>query len=126
MFSHIIDFIRSLYPNKDSIPLHEPSFRGKEKEYVNAAIDSTFVSSVGEFVERFEEMIKNIVGARYAVATVNGTSALHVALKLAGVESGNEVITQPVSFVATANAISYCGARPVFLDVERENPGFKS
>jgi perosamine synthetase len=123
MFSHIIDFIRSLYPNKDSIPLHEPSFRGKEKEYVNAAIDSTFVSSVGEFVERFEEMIKNIVGARYAVATVNGTSALHVALKLAGVESGNEVITQPVSFVATANAISYCGARPVFLDVERKTLG---
>jgi aminotransferase in exopolysaccharide biosynthesis len=123
MFSHIIDFIRSLYPNKDSIPLHEPCFRGKENEYVNAAIDSTFVSSVGEFVERFEEMIKNIVGARCAVATVNGTSALHVALKLAGVESGNEVITQPVSFVATANAISYCGAKPVFLDVERETLG---
>jgi perosamine synthetase len=123
MFNRAIDFIRSLYPGKDLIPLHEPTFMGREKEYVNAAIDSTFVSSVGEFVDRFEEMICEITGARFAVATVNGTCALHVALKLAGVQPGDEVITQPLSFVATANAISYCGANPIFLDANRETLG---
>jgi len=123
MFDQIIDFIRSLYPNKDSIPLHEPIFIGREKEYVIDAIDSSFVSSVGKYVNQFEEMICEITGAGHAVATVNGTSALHVALKLAGVEPGDEVITQPLSFVATANAISYCGAKSIFLDVDKETLG---
>ena len=123
MFERIINFIRSIYPGRDVVPLHEPRFVGKEKEYVNNAIDSTFVSSVGEYVNRFEDMICQISGSKFAIATVNGTSALHVALKLAGVKSGDEVMTQPLSFVATANAISYCGARPIFLDVDRKTLG---
>jgi len=123
MFNRAIDFICSLYPGKDFIPIHEPRFIGREKEYVNAAIDSTFVSSVGEFVNRFENITCEITGAGFAVATVNGTAALHVALKLAGVQPGDEVITQPLTFVATANAISYCGAKPVFLDVDRKTLG---
>ena len=122
-FHQIINFIKSLYPNENPVPLHEPRFVGNEKKYVLDAIDSTFVSSVGRYVDRFEEMICEITGAGFAVATVNGTCALHVALKLAGVQPGDEVITQPLSFVATANAISYCGAKPIFLDVSRKTLG---
>ena len=122
-FSHIIDFIKSLYPGESPVPLHAPRFSGNEKKYVADAIDSTFVSSVGKYVDRFEEMICEITGAKYAIATVNGTCALHIALKLAGVEQGDEVITQPLSFVATANAIAHCGGKPIFLDVERETLG---
>ena len=122
-FHQIINFIKSLYPNENPVPLHEPRFIGNEKKYVLDAIDSTFVSSVGRYVDRFEEMICEITGAGFAVATVNGTCALHVALKLAGVQPDDEVITQPLSFVATANAISYCGAKPIFLDVSRKTLG---
>jgi len=122
-FFQIIDFIKSLYPGENPVPLHAPRFTGNEKKYVADAIDSTFVSSVGKYVDRFENMICEIIGAKYAIATVNGTCALHVALKLEGVQTDDEVITQPVSFVATANAISYCGARPIFLDVELETLG---
>ena len=120
---NIIQFIKKQFPDSEFIPLHEPSFTGNEKRYVLDCIDSTFVSSVGRYVDRFEEMICEITGAKYAIATVNGTCALHVALKLAGVQPGDEAITQPLSFVATANAISYCGANPIFLDVERETLG---
>ena len=124
MFEKVIKFIRDLYNEYEKpIPLHEPRFFGKEKEYVNAAIDSTFVSSVGQFVNRFEEMICDITRASYAVATVNGTAALHVALRLAGVQPGDEVITQSLSFVATANSIAYCGAKPIFIDVDRNTLG---
>ena len=119
----IVKFIKSRYGNLDFIPLHEPCFAGNDKKYVRDAIDSTFVSSVGKYVDRFEEMICKITGSRFAIATVNGTCALHIALKLAGVELGDEVITQPLSFVATANAISYCGADPIFLDVDRDTLG---
>ena len=122
-FARIIEFIKALYPNENPVPLHAPRFVGNEIKYVLDAIDSTFVSSVGEYVDRFEEMICEITGAGFAVATVNGTCALHVALKLAGVQPGDEVITQPLSFVATANAISYCGAKPIFLDVSRKTLG---
>ncbi len=122
-FSKIIDFIKSLYPDETPVPLHMPRFVGNEKKYVIDAIDSTFVSSVGEYVDRFEEMICRITGAGFAVATVNGTCALYVALKLAGVQPGDEVIIQPLSFVATANAVSYCGAKPIFLDVSRKTLG---
>ncbi len=122
-FFRIIDFIRSLYPGENPVPLHVPRFLGNEKKYVNDAIDSTIVSSVGAYVDHFENMICEITGARFAVAVVNGTCALQVALKLAGVEPGDEVITQPLSFVATANAIAHCGATPIFLDVERETLG---
>lgn len=120
---NIIEFIRDIYKTSAFIPLHAPQFTGNEKKYVADAIESTFVSSVGEYVNRFEEMICRITGSEQAVATVNGTSALHIALKIAGVDRGDEVITQPVTFVATANAISYCGAQPIFLDIERSTMG---
>lgn len=119
----IIDFIRDLYQTAEFIPLHEPKFIGNEKAYVIDCIESTFVSSVGKYVDRFEQMMADYTGAKYAVATVNGTAALHVALKLVGVSQGDEVITQPLSFVATCNAISYCGAKPVFVDVDRDTLG---
>ena len=118
-----IDFIRNLYQTAEFIPLHEPKFIGNEKAYVIDCIDSTFVSSVGKYVDRFEQMVAEYTGAKYAVATVNGTAALHIALKLVGVNQGDEVITQSLSFVATCNAISYCGAKPVFVDVERDTLG---
>ena len=119
----VIEFIRSLYKTENFIPLHEPRFFGNEKKYLSECIDSTFVSSVGKFVDQFESMICEFTGARYAVATVNGTAALHIALKLVGVDSGDEVITQPLSFVATCNAISYCNAMPVFVDVDLDSMG---
>jgi aminotransferase in exopolysaccharide biosynthesis len=123
MYKDLITFIRDWYQTDQFIPLHEPRFKEIDREYVLDAIDSTFVSSVGKYVDRFEEMICEITGAQYAIAMVNGTCALHIALKLAGVQPGDEVITQPLSFVATANTISYCGAKPIFLDVARETLG---
>ena len=125
-FPHIIDFIRSLYPDRDFIPLHEPHFGGNEKRYLEDCIDSTFVSSVGKYVDRFEEMIREFTGAKCAVATVNGTAALHIALLLAGVQRNDLVITQPLTFIATCNAISYCGAEPVFIDIDRRNLGLSA
>lgn len=122
-YSKVIDFIHSLYPNRDFIPLHEPHFGGNEKQYLADCIDTTFVSSVGKYVDRFEEMIRDFTGAKYAIATVNGTAALHVALKLAGVAQDDLVITQPLTFIATCNAISYCGAEPVFVDIDRDTLG---
>ena len=122
-YQPIIDFIRSLYPNREIVPLHEPYFGGNEKRYVLDCIESTFVSSVGKYVDRFEEMIRDFTGAKYAIATVNGTAALHIALKLAGVQQGDLVITQPLTFVATCNAITYCGAEPVFVDIDPETLG---
>lgn len=123
MFQDLISFIRELYQTDDFIPLHEPRFIGNEKEYLNECIDSTFVSSVGKFVDRFEVMVAEYTGAKYAVATVNGTAALHIALKVSGVQSGDEVITQPLTFIATCNALSYIGAHPVFVDVDKDTLG---
>lgn len=123
VFKEIVSFIRTLYPHEETVPLHAPRFAGNEKEYLTDCIDSTYVSYVGQYVSRFEDQIKRFTGARYAVATVNGTAALHTALLLAGVDSGDEVITQPLTFVATVNAISYCGAHPVFVDVGKETLG---
>lgn len=120
---NIINFIRRLYQTTEFIPLHEPKFVGNEKAYVVDCIDSTFVSSVGKYVDQFEQMLAMYTGAKYAVATVNGTAALHIALKLVGVSQGDEVITQPLSFIATCNAISYCGAKPVFVDVDLDALG---
>ena len=119
----IIDFIRKTFNTDKFIPLHEPRFVGNEKKYLNDCIDSTFVSSVGQYVDRFEKDFSKIVGSKYAVATVNGTSALHISLILAGVKRDDEVITQPITFVATCNAISYIGARPVFVDVDLDTMG---
>jgi len=123
MFKDIVNFIQKTYKTKDFIPLHEPRFVGNEKKYLNECIDSTFVSSVGKFVDEFEKKIANYTGAKYAIATSNGTSALHVSLLLANVGRDDEVITQPLTFVATCNAISYCGAQPVFVDVDRDTMG---
>ncbi len=122
-FTPTINFIQKAYDTKEFLPLHEPVFFGNEKKYLNECIDTTFVSSVGAFVDRFEKMVAEFTGAKYAIATVNGTAALHIALKLAGVDEGSEVITQPLTFVATCNAISYCNAKPVFVDVDKESMG---
>jgi perosamine synthetase len=124
LWDDIISFIRGKYDNKDGqVALHEPRFRGNERKYVLDCIDSTFVSSVGEYVGKFEDSIAKYTGSPYAVAVVNGTSALHLALTLAGVKSGDEVITQPLTFIATVNAIAYTGAIPVFVDVDRDTLG---
>lgn len=123
MYSDIIDFIRELYTPRKTIPLHEPYFGGKEEEYLSECIKSTFVSSVGPFVDRFEREIAEFTGSIRAVVCVNGTNALHLALLLAGVESGDEIITQPLTFIATCNALSYLHACPVFLDIDRDTLG---
>ena len=123
MFNEFINFTRGIYGTKKNIPLHEPKFFGNEKKYLNQCIDTTFVSSVGKFIDKFEKKIVKYTGAKYAVATTNGTSALHVSLILAGVEQNDEVITQPLNFVASCNAISYCNAKPIFVDVDRDTMG---
>jgi len=123
MFDDIIQFIQKTYNTKEFLPLHEPVFFGNEKKYLNECIDSTFVSSVGKFVDQFEDVVAEYTGAKYAIATVNGTAALHIALELIGVTDGDEVITQPLSFIASCNAISYCGAKPVFVDVDSDTMG---
>jgi perosamine synthetase len=123
MFENVINLIQETYKTKSFIPLHEPRFIGNEKKYLNECIDSTFVSSVGKFVDEFEEKIANYTGAKYAIATSNGTSALHISLLLADVDQNSEVITQPLTFVATCNAISYCGAQPIFIDVDKDTMG---
>jgi aminotransferase in exopolysaccharide biosynthesis len=122
-YQAIIDFIQDLYQSKDFIALHEPKFIGNEKIYLNECVDSTFVSSAGKYVDQFEDLICKFTGSKYAVATVNGTAALHVSLQLAGVNRGDEVLTQSLTFVATSNAINYCGASPVFLDVDLDTLG---
>lgn len=123
-FRKIIDFIREIYKVKEGpIPLHAPVFNGNEKKYINDCIESTYVSSVGKYVDLFENKIEEYTGTKKAVACMNGTNALFLALKLAGVQPADEVITQPLTFIATANAIAYCGAFPVFLDVDRNTLG---
>jgi aminotransferase in exopolysaccharide biosynthesis len=123
MFDTLIRFIRNQYHSKDLIPLHSPVFIGHERDYVVETIESTFVSSVGAFVDRFERDMVEYTGSPRAIATVNGTAALHVALQLAGVRPGELVMTQSLTFVATCNAIVYCGAEPVFVDVDRHTLG---
>lgn len=118
-----IEFVRNQYKTTDFIPLHEPRFKGNEKKYVLEAINSTFVSSVGAYVDKFEKMMAEISQTKHAVAVVNGTSALQVALRLAGVRKGDEVLTQALTFVATANSIAYNHAHPVFLDVDWDTMG---
>ncbi|CAD6875079.1 LegC family aminotransferase [Methylomonas fluvii] len=123
MFDGFIRLVREIYQTEQFIPLHEPRFAGNEKQYLLDVIDSTFVSSVGPYVSQFETKIAEYTGAKHAIATVNGTAALHIALLLAGVQPGEEVITQAVTFVATCNAIHYCGAEPVFVDVDASTLG---
>lgn len=122
--SEIVQFIRTTFREPSAfIPLHAPYFGGNEKKYVLETIESTFVSSVGAYVNQFEDMMKAITGAKYAIATVNGTTALHLALMMAGVQRDDLVITQALTFVATANAIAHVGASPIFLDVDFDTMG---
>ena len=123
MFEEIVTFIKSIYPQENPVPLHAPRFQGNEKQYLIDCIDSTYVSYVGQYVTRFEDEICQFTGAKHAIAVCSGTAALHMALLLAGVRPGDEVITQPLTFVATANAIVHSGAQPVFVDVERATLG---
>lgn len=120
MNEKLIGFIRQLYQTNASIPLHTPYFKGKERQYITDTIDSSFVSSVGHYVDQFEQQIQEFTGCGKAVATVNGTAALHSALYMAGVKAGNLVITQPLTFVATCNAIYHMGAEPIFVDVSTD------
>lgn len=122
-YKEIVDFIKIQFSNQHFVPLHAPVFFGNEKKYLMDAIDSTFVSSVGEYVNRFEKMMCEITNAKYAIATVNGTGALHMGLLLSDVKNGDEVITQSLTFIATCNAISYIGASPLFVDVDLETLG---
>ncbi len=123
MFENVINFIQKTYKTKKFIPLHEPKFVGNEKKYLDQCIDTTYVSSVGKFVDQFEKKIAKFTGSKYAIATCNGTSALHISLILANVDQNSEVITQPLNFVASSNAINYCGAKPIFIDVDKDTMG---
>lgn len=122
----MVSFVRDHFNTDKFIPLHEPRFRGNEKKYVTDTIDSTFVSSVGAFVDQFENMMQDITGAEKAIAVVNGSASLQVALRLAGVKKNEEVITQALTFIATANAIAYNNAIPVFIDVDLDTMGLSS
>lgn len=123
MYNDIVRFIKKQFNSEGFIPLHTPSFIGNEKKYVLESIDSTYVSSVGKFVDLFEDKIKEYTGAKHAIATVNGTSALHMGLLLAGVKRDDLVITQSLSFIATCNAISYLSAEPLFVDIDKDTLG---
>tara|TARA_B110000914_G_C15465122_1_gene447888 strand:+ start:215 stop:1363 length:1149 start_codon:yes stop_codon:yes gene_type:complete len=123
MFDYLAKFIQDKYRTNSFIPLHEPRFIGKEKEFVSQTIDSTFVSSVGQYVNQFEEDIAKYTGSKKAIAIVNGTSALHLSMLMAGVKPGDYVITQALTFVATCNAIHYCQAEPILIDVDKKTLG---
>jgi len=122
MLDQVIAVVRETY-GEGFIPLHRPVFEGNEKQYLLDCIDSNFVSSVGAKVVEFEQQVAAFTGSKHAIATVNGTAALHVALQLAGVHRGDEVISQALTFIATCNALSYAGAHPVFVDVDRDTLG---
>lgn len=122
-YNEVIEFFKNQFQSKDFIPLHEPNFSGNERKYVLDTIDSTFVSSVGPYVDKFELRLAELSNTKKAIAVVNGTSALQVALRLSGVGAGDEVLTQALTFIATINAIIYNGASPVFLDVDIDTMG---
>ena len=123
MYQNVISFIKDLYNSQEFVPLAVPKFIGNEKKYLNECIDTTFVSSVGQFVDRFEKDMATYTGAKRAVVCVSGTNALHMSLMLVGVKRDDEVLTQALTFIATCNALSYIGAHPVFLDVDRLTMG---
>lgn len=123
MYEKTIKFIKELYGNQEFTPLSVPKFIGNEKKYLDECIDTTFVSSVGKFVDRFENDMAAYTGAKKAVVCVSGTNALHMAMMLVGVERNDEVLTQALTFIATCNAISYIGAHPVFVDVDKSTMG---
>ena len=122
-FYSVVSFIKEQFNTDKFIPLHIPHFDGNEKKYLLETIDSTFVSSVGAYVDQFELMMQGITQTQKAVAVVNGTAGIQVGLRLVGVNAGDEVITQALTFVATANAIAYQNAIPIFLDVDMDTMG---
>ena len=122
-FLPVTTYIRKQFNDAEFVPLHAPYFGGNEKVYLADTIDTTFVSSVGAYVDKFENMMEAITETKKATAVVNGTAGIQVALRLAGVSAGDEVITQALTFVATANAIAYVGAQPVFVDVDLDTMG---
>jgi perosamine synthetase len=123
LVQNIINTLKSVLSSKEYIPLHEPEFSGREWEYVKDCLDSGWVSSVGAYVDRFEQMLCDYTGSPYAVTAVNGTAALHICLLLAGVKAGDEVLIPAVTFIATANAVAYCNAISHFVDVEERTLG---
>ena len=123
--NQLIHIIRSL-SKRTTIPLHDPIFNGNEKKYLNDCIDSTFVSSVGKYVDLFEQKIKEFTKSKYAIATVNGTTALHISLIAHNVLPNDEIITSPLTFVATTSAIKHCYANPIFIDIVISNFIFKT
>ncbi len=122
LIDEFIFFVKEIY-SESNIPLHRPVFNGNEKNYLSECIDTNFVSSVGKRVNGFEKNIADYTGSNFAIATVNGTSALHISMILSGVEPGDEVLTQSLTFIATCNAISYSGASPIFIDVDIDTLG---
>ena len=118
----VVAFSRRIF-GEDFVPLHRPVFEGNERQYLVDCIDSNFVSSVGAKVSEFEQLMAEFTGSKHAIATVNGTAALHIAIELAGVKPGDEVISQALTFIATCNAISYAGAEPLFVDVDLDTMG---
>jgi len=123
MYKKIVNFVRDTYQTNEFIPLHAPTFNGNEKNYVSSTIESTFVSSVGEYVDRFEQLVEQYTGAGKAVSTVNGTAALHTSLYMAGIKAGDLVITQALTFVATCNALYHMGVQPIFVDISLASLG---
>jgi len=123
MFNTITDYFFDTFRNSEFIPLHEPRFIGNEKKYLQECIETNSVSSIGDFVDKVEDKISKYLGVNHAILTVNGTAALHLSLILANVNQNDEVITQPLTFVATCNAIQYCKAQPIFIDVDKETMG---
>ncbi len=126
MYEQFVELVRDTYQTNNTVPLHEPRFTGNEKRFLEDAIDSTFVSSIGAYVDRFEQEVAETVNSEFAVSTVNGTAALHTALILSGTRPGDQILTQSLSFVATCNAISYCQATPIFLDIDRQTLGLSA
>ena len=122
MKTEFVKEAKDIYGNS-FIPLHRPVFEGNEIKYLKECVESNFVSSMGTFVDKFESDIASYVGSKYAISTVNGTYALHMSLLISGVEPGDEVLTQALTFIATCNAISYIGANPVFIDVDHDTMG---
>ena len=126
MINDFIQLVREIYQTDEFIPLHAPIFSELDKQFVVDAIDSTFVSSVSEYVGKFEQSISDLTGAKHVVPVVNGTSGIHLALHVLGVDESCEVLTQSLTFVGTCNAIAYTGAQPVFIDVDLQTMGFST
>ena len=126
MYNDLVTLIKDIYPNQKIISLHEPKLIGNEQTYLEDAIKSSYVSSVGPFVNKFEEQLAKYLDVKHVILTVNATSALHISLKLLGANNDTEVLTQSLTFVASCNAIYYCNSNPVFIDVDKNTLGLSA